>query len=75
MQQSVGLYPTVGSTDDYVYSRHLLDPGKPKTLAYTVEFGRNRASTPFHPPYKEMRVIMREMTAGLLELCVKAEDF
>jgi len=35
-----------------------------------MEWGRSRASTPFHPPYDEMRKVMREVTAGLLELCV-----
>jgi carboxypeptidase T len=73
VQQSVGLYPTSGGSDDYAYSRHLIEPGKTKTIAYTVEFGRSRASTPFHPPYMEMRKVMREVTAGLLELCLKAE--
>jgi murein tripeptide amidase MpaA len=73
VQQSVGLYPTSGGSDDYAYSRHLLEPGRAKTIAYTVEFGRSRASTPFHPPYMEMRKVMREITAGLLELCLRAE--
>jgi murein tripeptide amidase MpaA len=70
VQQSVGLYPTAGALDDYAYSRHLVDPSKGKIIAYTVEWGRSRASTPFHPPYDEMRQVMREVTAGLLELCV-----
>ena len=73
-QQSVGLYPTAGAADDYVYSRHLVDPKKPKVLAFTVEWGRSRASTPFHPPYPEMRSVMREMTAGLIEFCRKARN-
>jgi murein tripeptide amidase MpaA len=71
VQQSVGLYPTAGACDDYTYSRHLVDRRKPKILAYTVEWGRSRASTPFHPPYAEMRKVMREMTAGLLQLCLQ----
>ena len=70
VQQSVGLYPTAGASDDYAYSRHQVDPRKGKIIAYTVEWGRSRASTPFHPPYDEMRKVMREVTAGLLELCV-----
>jgi len=73
VEQSVGLYPTVGASDDYAYSRHLLDPGRPRTIAFTMEFGKTRNSTPFHPPYKEMRHIMREVSAGLLELCLRAE--
>ena len=70
VKQSVGLYPTAGASDDYAYSRHLVDRRKGKIIAYTVEWGRSRASTPFHPPYDEMRNVMREVTAGLLELCV-----
>jgi murein tripeptide amidase MpaA len=69
--QSVGLYPTAGASDDYAYSRHLVDRRKGKIIAYTIEWGRNRASTPFHPPYDEMRKVMREVTAALLELCVR----
>jgi hypothetical protein len=70
VKQAVGLYPTAGASDDYAYSRHLVDPRKGKIIAYTIEWGRCRASTPFHPPYDEMRKVMREVTSGLLELCV-----
>jgi len=72
VKQSVGLYPTAGATDDYVYSRHFTDRRKGRALAFTIEWGRSRASTPFHPPYPEMRKVMREVTAGLLELCLQA---
>ena len=37
-----------------------------------MEWGRTHASTPFHPPYPEMRKVMREVTAGLLEFCLEA---
>jgi len=70
--QSVGLYPTAASTDDYAYSRHLVDPRKGKIIAFTMEWGRSRAVTPFHPPYPEMRKVMREVTAGLIECCLRA---
>ena len=73
VEQSVGLYPTSGATDDYVYSRHLIDAKRRKTISYTLEFGKERVSTPFHPPYDEMRHVMREVSAGLLELCIRAE--
>jgi carboxypeptidase T len=72
VQQSVGLYPTAGSADDFAYSRHLVDRKKGKIIAFTIEWGRSRASTPFHPPYQEMRKVMRDMSAGLLELCLRA---
>jgi murein tripeptide amidase MpaA len=73
VKQSVGLYPTAASTDDYAYSRHLVDPDKGKIIAFTMEWGRSRAKTPFHPPYEEMRRVMREVTAGLLEFCLQAK--
>jgi carboxypeptidase T len=72
VRQSVGLYPTAGSSDDYAYSRHMVDPKKAKVISYTMEWGRSRASTPFHPPYAEMRKVMREVTVGLLEFCLRA---
>lgn len=72
VKPSVGLYPTAGASDDYTYSRHFTDRRKGKVIAFTMEWGRSRASTPFHPPYDEMRKVMREVTAGLLELCLRA---
>ena len=72
VQQSVGLYPAAGCSDDYAYSRHITDPTKSKVLAFTIEWGRSRCSTPFHPPYPEMRKVMREVAAGLLEFCLRA---
>jgi murein tripeptide amidase MpaA len=72
VKQSVGLYPTAGSSDDYAYSRHFADARKGKLIAYTIEWGRSHASTPFHPPYPEMRKVMREVSAGLLALSLRA---
>jgi hypothetical protein len=43
-----------------------------KIIAFTIEWGRSHASTPFHPPYPEMRKVMRDVTAGLLALCLRA---
>ena len=72
VKPSVGLYPTAGATDDYAYSRHFIDPKKGKIIPLTVEWGRSHASTPFHPPYPEMRKVMREVSAGLLAVCLGA---
>lgn len=74
VQQSVGLYPTGGTSDDYAYSRHFVAPSQSKILAFTLEWGRARSPSPFHPPYREMRRIMREVTAGLLEFCLHEGD-
>jgi murein tripeptide amidase MpaA len=72
VKPSVGLYPTAGASDDYAYSRQFQGRRKGKLLAFTIEYGRSRASTPFHPPYPEMRKVMREVAAGLLALCAQA---
>jgi murein tripeptide amidase MpaA len=72
VKQSVGLYPTAGSSDDYAYSRQFAGSRKGKLIAYTIEWGRSHASTPFHPPYPEMRKVMREVSAGLLAVCLRA---
>ena len=74
VKPSVGLYPTAGATDDYSYSRHFVDPRKGKIIPLTVEWGRSHASTPFHPPYPEMRKVMREVSAGLLAVCLGARN-
>ena len=69
--QSMSLYPTAGSSDDYAYSRHLADPSKPKIFSYTIEWGSADNETPFHPPYSEMKHIIQEITAALLEFCLR----
>src|SRR5262245_8987934 len=72
VQQSVGLYPTAGTSDDYAFSRHLLDASKTKVLSYTIEWGSSDNPTPFHPPYSEMKKIIQEITAALFDFCVRA---
>jgi murein tripeptide amidase MpaA len=72
VQQSMSLYPTSGTSDDYAYSRHLVTPEHAKVLSFTIEWGSDANPSPFHPPYPEMRRIMDEVTAGLLELCCRA---
>jgi hypothetical protein len=72
VMQALSLYPTAGNSDDYAYSRHLVDPTKPKVYSYTIEWGRADNPTPFHPPYPEMKRIIQEITAALLQFCVKA---
>jgi murein tripeptide amidase MpaA len=69
VQQSMNLYPTSGTSDDYAFSRHLRDPARSKVLAFTVEWGAEDNPTPFHPPYEEMVQIIAEVTSGLLAFC------
>ncbi|HEX9209102.1 MAG TPA: M14 family metallopeptidase [Bradyrhizobium sp.] len=71
VMQSMSLYPTAGSSDDYAYSRHLVDAAKSKIFSYTIEWGSGDNDTPFHPPYSEMKQIIREITAALFQFCVR----
>jgi hypothetical protein len=68
-----GVYITTGTADDYVYSRHLADPSKPKVYGYTLEWGPERGSIAksFHPDYPDMVPIIEEVTAGLLSFCLE----
>lgn len=72
LKQSVGLYPTSGTSDDYAYSRSFLDSSKDTVLGYTIEWGPQRSSIPksFHPDYPDMVPIIEEITAGLLAFCL-----
>lgn len=69
VEQSVGLYPTSGASDDYSYSRHFVDGSKRNVMAYTLEWG-----TEFQPVYTEMQNIIEEITSGLLAFCVWVRD-
>ncbi|MFF0628511.1 M14 family metallopeptidase [Streptomyces sp. NPDC004296] len=61
------LYPTSGTSDDYVFGRHFVDPSKERVLAYTIEWG-----TEFQPSWNEMENIIKDVNAGLLQFCIKA---
>jgi murein tripeptide amidase MpaA len=63
------LYPTAGTSDDYAYSRHFVDPTKQKVISYTLEWG-----TEFQPPYSEMQNIIQEITCGLLAFCMQVRQ-
>ncbi|MET8627028.1 M14 family metallopeptidase [Kitasatospora sp. NPDC004669] len=60
------LYPTSGTSDDYVYSRHFTDPDRDKVLGFTVEWGLKF----FHPPWAEMEKIILDVDAGLVQFCL-----
>ncbi len=64
VQQSVGLYPTSATSDDYVFSRHIVNGLNRKVYAYTIEFGEE-----FVPPFSEMNNIIQEICAAMSELC------
>ncbi|MEO6191738.1 MAG: M14 family zinc carboxypeptidase [Thermoanaerobaculia bacterium] len=66
-KQAFDLYPTAGASDDYVYARHFVDPGKGKIYGYTIEWG-----TEFQPPWAEMELIIQDVSAGLIAFCLAA---
>jgi murein tripeptide amidase MpaA len=65
VKTSFDLYPTAGTSTDYADSRQFADASKGKMYSYTIEWGKE-----FHPLYSEMRNIIREVTAGLLNFCL-----
>jgi murein tripeptide amidase MpaA len=62
-----GLYPTSGTSKDYAYSRHFVDPSKARAFSYTIEWGQE-----FQPDWSEMELIVADITAGLIEFCTAA---
>jgi murein tripeptide amidase MpaA len=69
VEQAVGLYPTSGTSDDYAFSRHYIDPALREVYSFTIEFGQE-----FVPPYTEMRRIIADVGSALTELCRRAAD-
>jgi murein tripeptide amidase MpaA len=65
--QAFGLYPTSGTSDDYAFSRHFVDQAKAKVYGFTVECGDS-----FQPTWHEAEEVIRDVSAGLIALCVEA---
>ncbi|MFD3930926.1 M14 family zinc carboxypeptidase [Streptomyces sp. NPDC058614] len=65
--QGASLYVTACTVDDYVYARHVVNPGREKVNGFFVEWGRE-----FQPLWTEMTEIVREVTSGLLSFCQRA---
>lgn len=67
-QASYALYATTGTHSDYVYSRHIADPGLRKTYGFTFETGPRVATLPesFHPA--DPTLIKRDAKSGMLAL-------
>ena len=61
VEPAYGLYPTSGASDDYAFSRHLVDPSKSKVRGFTIECGSS-----FQPPWSEAEEVIREVSAGLI---------
>lgn len=68
VQQGFELYGTTGTSEDYAFNRHILDPVKAKLYSYTIEWG-----TEFQPDYdSEMTQIIYEISMVLIEFCLYA---
>ena len=65
LEQSVGLYPTSATSEDYAFARHFEHPARKRVRALTLETGRE-----FQPAFPEAQHVMNEGSAGVLESCV-----
>jgi carboxypeptidase T len=62
------LYPTTATSDDYAFSRHLVNATAGKTYGVTFEYGGGE----FFPPYPQMLVTIDETNAAMLEFASAA---
>lgn len=69
VEQAMTLYATSGASDDYAFSRHLVDPTATKVYAWTVECGSS-----FQPPFSEAEEVIREVSSGLLRMALGAHE-
>ncbi len=76
VQQGAQLYGTSGSSEDWAFARHILDPTRPVIDPYPIRVRCERpdVAASFHPPYAEMETIIDEVAAGLLEMCLAGLD-
>ena len=63
-EQDFSLYGTSGASDDYIYSRTWVNPSLGKVFSFTLEWG-----TEFHPAWSEMALIIKDISAGLIQFC------
>ena len=70
LEQSYSLYPTSGCSDDFAYGRHFVRPDQGKVLSFTIECGtRQQPKT-----LEEAEGVIREVCAGLIALCIAAQE-
>jgi hypothetical protein len=72
VEQAVGLYPTSGNSDDYAYSRHIVNANNQKLYVLTIEFGKEE--TGFIPPFSEMQNVIKEISSALTEFSIAAAN-
>jgi murein tripeptide amidase MpaA len=77
-KQAFAMYPTCGTSDDYAFSRHMVEPHLAKTYGFTIEFnfGRDDDDGKFlitaNP--KVLERTMTDVLPGLLAFCLAAEQ-
>jgi murein tripeptide amidase MpaA len=69
VEPAYGLYPTSGTSDDYAFSRHKVDPRAGKVLGYTIECGES-----FQPAWAEAENVIREVSAAILALALGVHE-
>lgn len=73
--QGAMFYPTSGSSTDYAYNRHIIDPSKEKVLGVGFEFGEVLNwddPCPFYPSAERYMQDMKEVSVGLMEFLLTA---
>lgn len=66
VEQSIGLYPTTGTSDDYSMSRHYANANQEHVFGFAVETG-----TEFQPENPAtIQKIIDETTSGMIEYCL-----
>jgi hypothetical protein len=56
-----------GTSKDYAFSRHVVNPANRKVYAYTLETG-----TEFQPTYADAIDVIAEVSAGLIQFCLSS---
>ncbi len=69
VEQAFGLYPTSGARDDYAFGRYFADLSKAKVYGFTIECGQS-----FQPAWSEAEEVIREVSSGLIGLCLEASS-
>ncbi|SDZ23907.1 Zinc carboxypeptidase [Amycolatopsis xylanica] len=76
VQQSVGLYPTTGTVDDYAFSRHFVNPALKDVRLICVETGiapppGGDVLAAFQPPGEELRRVRDDVGPALMEFLIE----
>jgi carboxypeptidase T len=64
VEQSMSLYATSATSNDYAYSRSIVSAANQKVYGFAIEFGDQ-----FVPPIAEMDLIKKDVGSAMTELC------